>query len=161
LTAVKSIELTLSIVRATKQSPAFRALEISEENPRLRIAGQECAVPISAYRLRRGRRGHASFRLCGRRVAARTKLDLQIIVDIGRMRGAVRFQLLNVIHGLSTIPIAEFATMERHAALVKLACNNQLRSRLFFEFAMGWQKMDLGVVLLRRLAGTASREFPT
>src|SRR5262249_36106527 len=109
-------------------------------NPRLRIAGQECAVPISAYRLRRGRRGNASFGLCRRRVAARTKLDLQIIVDVGRMRGAVRFQLLNVIHGLGTIPIAAIATMERHAGLVKLACNNQLRPRLFFEVAMELQK---------------------
>src|SRR2546430_11906926 len=39
LTAVKSIELTLPIIGAAKQSAAFRALEIGEENPRLRIAG--------------------------------------------------------------------------------------------------------------------------
>src|SRR6266508_964119 len=48
LTAVKSIELTLSIVGAAKQRAAFRALEIRDANPRLRIAGEECAVTIGA-----------------------------------------------------------------------------------------------------------------
>jgi hypothetical protein len=144
LTAVKSIELTLSIVGAAKQSAAFRALEIREENPRLRIAGEECAVTIGAQRLRWRRRGNASFGICRRRAAARTRLDLQIIVDVGRMPGAVRFQLLNVIHGLGTIPIPEIGTMERHTAVVKLACNNQLRPGLFFKFATGLVENGIG-----------------
>jgi len=81
LPAVESIELALAIIGRTKQSTAFRALEIREENPRVRIAGNKCAVTVGSQCLRRGRRGNASFGICGRCAAAGTKLDTEIIIE--------------------------------------------------------------------------------
>src|SRR5262249_47282531 len=54
LAAVQSIELALSIIRGAKQSTASRALEIGEENPRVRVTGEECAVAVGTQCLRRG-----------------------------------------------------------------------------------------------------------
>src|SRR5260221_14006415 len=65
LPAVKSIKLALSIIGTTKQSTAFRALEVREENPRLRITGNKCAMAAGTECLRRRRRGDASFGICG------------------------------------------------------------------------------------------------
>src|SRR5258708_32715865 len=115
LPAVESIKLALSIIGTTKQSTTFRALEVREENPRVRITGNKRAMTVGAECLRRGRRGDAWFGICGGRAAARTKLDAQIIIEPvviilaggksrGRLTDAVGFQVLNVIHGANTVP---------------------------------------------------------
>src|SRR5262245_8056032 len=81
LPAVETIELALAIIGTTKQSTAFRAFEIREENPRVRITRNKCAVTVGTQCFRRGRRGDASSGICGRRAAARTKLDTEIIIE--------------------------------------------------------------------------------
>src|SRR5258707_3480263 len=76
LPAVESIKLALSIIGTTKQSTAFRALEVREE--KVRITGNKCAMTVGTECLRRGRRGDASLGVCGGRPPARNKLRAQI-----------------------------------------------------------------------------------
>src|SRR5262249_12474609 len=117
LPAVESVELALAIIGTTKQSTAFRALEIREENPRVRITGNKRAVTVGTQCLRWGRRGDASFGICRRRAAAGTKLDTEIMIGqrivilprskiMGRLSDAAGFQVLNEIHGANTVPLA-------------------------------------------------------
>src|SRR5258708_10925359 len=79
LPAVESIKLALSIIGTTKQSTTFRALEVREENPRVRITGNKRAMTVGAECLRRGRRGDAWFGICGGRAPAKTKLTPPLI----------------------------------------------------------------------------------
>jgi len=61
----------------------FPMLHTIEEYRRF-VAGvmlKECAVAVGAQCLRRGRRGNASFGICGRCAAAGTKLDTEIIIE--------------------------------------------------------------------------------
>src|SRR5260370_23349148 len=131
LPAVESSKLALSIIGTTKQSTAFRTLEVREENPRVRITGNKCAMTVGTEYLRRRRRGDASLGVCGGHAAARTKLDAQIIIEtmviilaggLGRLTDTVGFQVFNVIHGANVVSFfRELSTIERQVFLLKLA----------------------------------------
>ena len=111
LAAVKSVELALPIIAPAEHGAAIRALEIGEENPRLRVAGNKIGVLLGVQRFCRGRGRNARLGVCCRYAAAGTSSDIVIVgtqivrvfAEASRIRrrpSALQFDFFKVVHSV-------------------------------------------------------------